>query len=142
MLETSSYEPVRSRMPALAFLYDNWSDLPPWVQRLTPGQVEQLAALFTRWTRQSTEPVRPIEEVKKREYLRALAYCRGDVCATAKLLGIGKSTLYRRLKSWGFAALKCHAIEQAAALACICSAGDDARVGPEQRMLSYCDSPK
>jgi hypothetical protein len=41
----------------------------------------------------------------------------GDVCAAAKALGIGKTTLYRKLKSWGFSSDTWQRISQAAVLA-------------------------
>jgi transcriptional regulator of acetoin/glycerol metabolism len=106
------------RMTALAYLYDNLRDLPTWLQRLTPVQMEQLAAVLTGWQAKSEkhEAVLPIEEIEQREFTRALILFNGDVCAAAKALGIGKTTFYRKMKSWGFSATDWRLIIQAAAL--------------------------
>jgi DNA-binding NtrC family response regulator len=47
-------------------------------------------------------PVLPLAEVEKREILRAIDYTRGDRTVAAALLGIGRTTLYRKLKEYGF----------------------------------------
>ena len=123
MYETGNYRQTISNMQALAFVYDNLSGLPTWIQRLTPGQMEQLAAVLNRWraSKEAVEAVQPLEEVERREVMRALALCNGDVCAAARQLRIGKTTLYRRLKNWGFKASNWRAIHQAVALAAVCS---------------------
>jgi two-component system response regulator HydG len=43
----------------------------------------------------------PIAEVEKRTILGAVAFLNGDKLGAAKLLGIGKTTLYRKLKEYG-----------------------------------------
>lgn len=54
-----------------------------------------------RWTlaaeARSPEPVIPLREVEKRAILNALTYTRGDRQRAATLLGIGRTTLYRKL---------------------------------------------
>ena len=40
----------------------------------------------------------PLEELERRTILRALREAGGDKLAAARLLGIGKTTLYRKLK--------------------------------------------
>lgn len=40
----------------------------------------------------------PLEELERRAILRALREAAGDKLAAARLLGIGKTTLYRKLK--------------------------------------------
>jgi len=119
MHEQASYGQTAPHMRALAYLYDNLSDLPIWVQQLTPGQMEQLAALLNRWQTSNgeCEAVQPIAKVEKHEFIRALVACRGDVGAAAKALGIGKTTLYRRLKEWGYGPSNWRLICQATALA-------------------------
>lgn len=118
MTSASSYE-SRPQMEALAYLHDNLKYLPGWFGRLTPLQMEQLAALLARWKEpdQESRPMRPLEETEREEYVRALIACNGDVCAAAKVLGIGKTTFYRHLKRWGFAAIDWRIVYQAAACA-------------------------
>lgn len=48
------------------------------------------------------QPILPLPEIEKREILRAVRYTRGDRTAAAVLLGIGRTTLYRKLKEYGF----------------------------------------
>ena len=48
---------------------------------------------------QSDEIV-PLEELERRAILRALREAGGDKLAAARLLGIGKTTLYRKLKQY------------------------------------------
>jgi len=43
----------------------------------------------------------PLELVRKRAILHAVAAVNGDVPAAAKRLGIGRTTLYRKLKEYG-----------------------------------------
>ena len=47
-------------------------------------------------------PVLPLSEVEKREILQAIEYTKGDRTVAAALLGIGRTTLYRKLKEYGF----------------------------------------
>ena len=44
----------------------------------------------------------PITELEKQTILSTLAQLNGDKLMTARLLGIGKTTLYRKLKEYGF----------------------------------------
>lgn len=44
--------------------------------------------------------VTPLQEVIDRAVLEALTKCHGNVVLTAKLLGVGKTTLYRWIKEW------------------------------------------
>ena len=46
-------------------------------------------------------PVEPLAEVEKRAILNAIRYTRGDRTVAAALLGIGRTTLYRKLKEYG-----------------------------------------
>jgi DNA-binding NtrC family response regulator len=45
----------------------------------------------------------PLREIESRAILHALRQTGGDKLATARLLGIGKTTLYRKLKKYGTA---------------------------------------
>ncbi|MCW5978693.1 MAG: sigma-54-dependent Fis family transcriptional regulator [Bryobacteraceae bacterium] len=48
-------------------------------------------------------PVIPLSEVEKRAILSALEYTKGDRGVAASLLGIGRTTLYRKLKEYDLA---------------------------------------
>lgn len=107
-------------LDALAFLYDNVSDFPAWIRRLTPGQMADLASVLSRWDAKRAEiedVVVPLDSLERQEVTRAISKFNGDVCAAARALGIGKTTIYRRLKKWGCSAESWHRISQAAALA-------------------------
>jgi transcriptional regulator with PAS, ATPase and Fis domain len=45
-------------------------------------------------------PILPLAEVERRAILEALKYTKGDRTAAAALLGIGRTTLYRKLKQY------------------------------------------
>jgi two-component system response regulator HydG len=47
-----------------------------------------------------TDGVMPLEELERRAIQRALRETSGDKLAAARLLGIGKTTLYRKLKQY------------------------------------------
>ncbi len=49
----------------------------------------------------SDKAFRPFSEIKKDMFLEAIEYCNGNVVQAAKELGIGKSTLYKKLREWG-----------------------------------------
>jgi two-component system response regulator HydG len=46
-------------------------------------------------------PVLPLMELEKRAIRHALVYTKGDRATAAQLLGIGRTTLYRKLKEFG-----------------------------------------
>lgn len=48
----------------------------------------------------SSDELLPLEELERRAILRALHEAGGDKLAAARLLGIGKTTLYRKLKQY------------------------------------------
>jgi two-component system response regulator HydG len=48
----------------------------------------------------ASSPVVPLAEIEKRAILGALEYTRGDRAVAAHLLGIGRTTLYRKLKEY------------------------------------------
>jgi transcriptional regulator of acetoin/glycerol metabolism len=116
---TAAVAESRLRMEALAYLYDKLRDLPSWLQHLTPVQMQQLAALISAWDAKRHDPVavHPLDEVERREFTRALIVFNGDVCSAARALGVGKTTFYRKMKSWGFSPSDWRLIYQAAALA-------------------------
>ena len=47
------------------------------------------------------EQVLPLRELERQAILRAVADARGDKLLAARMLGIGKTTLYRKLKEYG-----------------------------------------
>jgi two-component system response regulator HydG len=47
--------------------------------------------------------VTPLAETEKKAILNAIRILNGDKLKAAKLLGIGKTTLYRKLKEYGIA---------------------------------------
>ncbi len=49
----------------------------------------------------SNDELVPLDELERRAILRALRESSGDKLAAARLLGIGKTTLYRKLKQYG-----------------------------------------
>jgi DNA-binding NtrC family response regulator len=50
--------------------------------------------------RNGNGPIRPLSELEKEAILSALTQLHGDKLLAAKLLGIGKTTLYRKLKEY------------------------------------------
>jgi transcriptional regulator with PAS, ATPase and Fis domain len=49
----------------------------------------------------SPQPILPLAEVEKRAILDAMEYTKGDRTLAASMLGIGRTTLYRKLKEYG-----------------------------------------
>jgi len=49
---------------------------------------------------QPSNGILPLAEVEKRHILHALEYTKGDVPTAAQMLGIGKTTLYRKIKQY------------------------------------------
>jgi len=47
-------------------------------------------------------PILPLAEVEKRAILDAIHYTKGDRTVAAAMLGIGRTTLYRKLKEYGY----------------------------------------
>ena len=92
-----------AKMSALAYVYDHMCDLPAWFRSLTPKQIESIAILMTRWQLPTDyHKIVPIEEIERREVLRAVAISGGNVIKAAHALQVGKTTLYRRLRIWGY----------------------------------------
>jgi two-component system response regulator HydG len=52
---------------------------------------------------QNLTEIIPLAEVEKKTILGALERLKGDKMATARRLGIGKTTLYRKLREYGIA---------------------------------------
>jgi DNA-binding NtrC family response regulator len=108
---------VNSHMSALAFLYDHIRDFPTWFRKLTPSQLEDVATAMVQWRLPPEEQsILPAESIERREFLRAVALCNGNVEKAARALSVGKTTLYRKLKSWGYTVQNRALLAQAAAL--------------------------
>jgi DNA-binding NtrC family response regulator len=105
-------------MSALAFLYDHMLDLPVWMRKLTAPQLNDIAGLMAQWhTPEENHAIVPLDQIERREVLRAVAYCQGNVVKAASILGVGKTTLYKKLKSWGCAIQDRNLMGQASVLA-------------------------
>ena len=69
-------------------------DLPAQVQSPNP-QVVSISRAGTK------AAIVPLAELEKQAIIAALKHLHGDKLSTAKMLGIGKTTLYRKLKQYG-----------------------------------------
>ena len=112
-------EPSIGHMRALAFIYDNLGSFPVWVQKLAPRQLTQLATILNLWLTADSPANRiiPLQDIEKREVIRAVIACQGDLRAAAEALGIGKTTIYRLLHKWGITKADWRLFVQACSLA-------------------------
>ena len=76
------------------------ADLPAALQALR-YQTRLPAAEYRPLPVDAAESVITIMELERQAILRALHHLKGDKLLAAKLLGIGKTTLYRKLKEYG-----------------------------------------
>ena len=101
---------------ALGHVYSNLSCLPAWFRRLTPGQLQDIARLMAHWyapprsseadgqrTKEFAD-VANLQDLERDVILRAIRVCEGDMVKAAAALGIGKTTIYRKLREWGYTA--------------------------------------
>jgi two-component system response regulator HydG len=72
----------------------NIGDLPPQIQN---SNIHAVSVATTA----SRHRIVPLADMEKQAILAALNQLNGDKLMTAKLLGIGKTTLYRKLKEYG-----------------------------------------
>src|ERR1700728_3868236 len=87
----------------------HFADLPSGVANFTRAQMaaEFVAAVATGAGKNSVaaaglpQSVVPLQELEKRAIQHALQHTRGDRTTAAQLLGIGRTTLYRKLKEYG-----------------------------------------
>ena len=109
---------MNCRLHALAYIYDHLCNAPAWIRRLTPSQIEAVATLFSEWLSSIREDceITPLPELERREITRALTLLNGDVTAAARALRVGKTTLYRKMKKWGYRAESRVLMHQASAL--------------------------
>ncbi len=75
-------------------------DLPSALQNFA-RQVEAGAAGGVNVAASGLDGVLPLAEVERRAILNALRVTKGDRATAAQLLGIGRTTLYRKLKEYG-----------------------------------------
>jgi DNA-binding NtrC family response regulator len=71
----------------------------PLPERESPPR-EFSGAEISQMTTTPACPVLPLSEIEKKAILGALEYTRGDRAVAAHLLGIGRTTLYRKLKEY------------------------------------------
>jgi DNA-binding NtrC family response regulator len=62
---------------------------------------ESLGNLHSSLNSYHPQPVTPLAEVEKKAILNAIEYTKGDRTVAAEMLGIGRTTLYRKLKEYG-----------------------------------------
>jgi transcriptional regulator with PAS, ATPase and Fis domain len=77
------------------------ADLPSVLLNRNQEQLSGPGALPSSPLHLTPEPVIPLAEVEKRAILNALEHTKGDRTFAAELLGIGRTTLYRKLKEYG-----------------------------------------
>jgi DNA-binding NtrC family response regulator len=68
-----------------------------------PAQLQKADGQMVPFSARASAGIVPLAELEKQAILAALQQLRGDKLMTAKLLGIGKTTLYRKLKEYGIA---------------------------------------
>jgi DNA-binding NtrC family response regulator len=85
------------------------ADLPSVVvnrsfERQLEGRKEEVSAAGLRWApgfNPMGSGVVPLAEIEKKAILHAIEYTKGDRTVAAAMLGIGRTTLYRKLKEYG-----------------------------------------
>lgn len=60
-----------------------------------------LSEMLLRSSVRQERPLRTLEEVESLYIRRAMRVCEGNISSVAKTLGIGKTTLYRKLRLMG-----------------------------------------
>ncbi len=50
----------------------------------------------------ATETLESLSEIERRHILKALEVCRGQRALAARVLGVDRKTLYRRLRAYGY----------------------------------------
>lgn len=106
-----------AHLDTLAFLYDHQREFPVWLRGLTHGQLVDIAKLIIRWHSTSGGGgIAPFDEIEQREVIRAVILCNGDVMKAARALKMGKTTIYRKLRQWGYSLEHRLLIHQASAL--------------------------
>jgi DNA-binding NtrC family response regulator len=81
----------------------HFADLPTGVVNFTRSQTAEgfvSAAVGGRTIVLPQQDVVPLQELEKRAIQHALLHTRGDRTTAAQMLGIGRTTLYRKLKEY------------------------------------------
>jgi two-component system response regulator HydG len=78
-------------------------DLPTQLQNFARDDKAKRDAEDQERLQDNATPLLTLEELEKQAILSALRHLKGDKMQAAKLLGIGKTTLYRKLKEYGIA---------------------------------------
>jgi transcriptional regulator of acetoin/glycerol metabolism len=65
-----------------------------------PREISQLEAATSATSGNGVSKIVPMSELEKQTILNAIAQLNGDKLQAARLLGIGKTTLYRKLKEY------------------------------------------
>jgi DNA-binding NtrC family response regulator len=66
-----------------------------------PLQIQRIGSVAATGTGSVAGKILPLAEVEKQTILQALERLNGDKLMAARMLGIGKTTLYRKLKEYG-----------------------------------------
>jgi DNA-binding NtrC family response regulator len=66
-----------------------------------PLQIQRIGSVATNVAGNAPGRILPLAEVEKQTILQALERLNGDKLMAARMLGIGKTTLYRKLKEYG-----------------------------------------
>jgi DNA-binding NtrC family response regulator len=77
-------------------------DLPSALQNSRAARLSESLVAAVASSGHEGARILPIAELEKRAIIDALEQLRGDKLMAARLLGIGKTTLYRKLKEYGF----------------------------------------
>ena len=77
------------------------ADLPSTVVNRSREREEGSVPISASGEMFSGQGIIPLAEVEKRAILNALEYTKGDRAVAAAMLGIGRTTLYRKLKEYG-----------------------------------------
>jgi DNA-binding NtrC family response regulator len=78
-------------------------DLPTQLQQEGLAAHHAAAAATKAEAEDGVQPVTPLADLEREAILGAIRTLNGDKLQAAKLLGIGKTTLYRKLKEYGIA---------------------------------------
>jgi DNA-binding NtrC family response regulator len=73
-------------------------------EKVTPGDLFTVARTPVETAAEDEGPFPTLAELERRHIVAALERCEGNIKAAAGLLGIGRSTLYRKLGEYDISA--------------------------------------